>query len=157
MMKKTLLLFAALTLTFCACNRKPIYDETVSFQERSWNRFRVLTFQPEVEKAGRYYDVVVKISYADGFEYDQIPFHAILTAPDGQRNIVRKNMKVRNAEGGYLGEAYGDVWTTGKVVFEHKQLKDPGVYTFTVQQMTQYYELPGVVAVNCVVKLSEKQ
>lgn len=157
MKKEPLYLFFVLLFMVTACSRKPVYEESVSFQDKSWNRFRVLTFEPKVEKANVYYDIVLKISYENGFEHQSIPIHAILTSPDGQRNIIRKNVKICNKDGQYIGSVFGDIWTVEKVVFEHKQLKDIGVYFFTVQQMTQYYDLKGIISVSCIFKPSEKQ
>ena len=158
MKKYNFFIFICLSLLLMvSCHRKPLMEETYTLQEKSWNRFRVLTFKPELVKENCYYDIVLEISYMDGFAYDELPLHTILTAPDGQKNILSKKVRIRNKSGEYQGNVYGDTWTVKKVVFDHKQLKNKGIYTFDVQQMTQYYELPGIVSVKCVVLYSNKQ
>ena len=157
-MKRTPIFFLLLFLIGMAgCGRKPLLEDTCTFSERSWNRFRMVEFQPELTRENGYYDIIIRISYADGFDYDEIPVHTILTDPEGQKNILRKRVRIRNAAGAYQGTPYGDVWTVDKVVYEHKQLKNKGKYSFTLQQMTSHYELPGVLSVGCKVVPSKKQ
>ncbi len=156
-MKKSLFLCLLLFLCVSCRNGKPVLDEQVSFSNGMWNRFRILEFHPQTTKADRYYDFVIKISVEDDFSYAEIPINTVLTAPDGQVNVMRKSIGILQADGQHYGTAYGDVWTVEKTIHSHKKLKEVGSYTFAVQQLTQYYELEGITAVSCQVLPSKKQ
>lgn len=144
-------------LCCCSCQtNKPVFDETVCL-DHVWNRFNILTFQPQISRTDVYYDVEISIQYDDGFEYSEIPFNTVMKAPDGQVNVMRKVLGTRKADGGREGSVYGDTWTATKTVFAHRKFREAGTYTIEVQHLTQYFDLRGIEGVRCTVKPSEKQ
>ena len=49
-MKKHIILFLVITLSFIACdNKKVIYEQTIYFADAQWNRFSILEFTPEIK------------------------------------------------------------------------------------------------------------
>lgn len=158
-MKTRHLLYIILAALLCVgCHsKKPVYDETVLFPNHAWNRFNVVTFQPQISRTDVFYDIEVSVHYADGFEYSEIPINTVMKAPDGQVNVMRKVLGTRKADGSHEGSVYGDTWTVTKTVHAHRKFRKAGNYTIEVHHMTQYFDLRGIEGVSCVVKPSEKQ
>ncbi|MBO4282563.1 MAG: hypothetical protein J5873_05160 [Bacteroidales bacterium] len=149
---KLLILTAFLSAGFCSCRPgQPLMDETVSFPNHAWNRFRVLSFHPELPKEDGCYDVKVRIVVSDDFAFSEVPIHTVLKSPDGQVNVMRKVVGVRKADGSHEGTVFGDSWTVEKTIYSQRKFSQKGTYTFEVQQMTQYYDLNGIEAVSCVI------
>lgn len=145
-------------LVSCGCRPKqPILEETVSFTNHAWNRFNKVPFKIAVRNPDTYYDILLRVSFIDGFPYDEIPVNTVLKSPDGQVNVMRKVLGTHNADGGYAGSVYGDVWTVEKAVHSHRKFGKEGEYTFEVEHLTQYYDLEGIVSVGCVVVPSKEQ
>lgn len=152
------LLTACLILCCWGCqSRQPILEETVSFSNRAWNRFQKVTFWTTVRNPDTYYDIVLRVSFMDGFPYDEIPVNTVLKAPDGQVNVMRKVLGTRNGDGSYAGTVYGDVWTVEKTVHSHRKFGKEGAHLLEVEQLTQYYDLDGIVSVGCVIVPSKEQ
>lgn len=149
---KFFLFFAALAAGCFSCHSdRALMDETVSFPDHKWNRFRVLAFQPEFPKENEYYEVKVRIAVSDDYPYSEVPIHTVLTAPDGQVNVMRKVVGVRKADGSHEGTVFGDTWTVEKTIYPQRKFTRKGTYTFEVQQITSYYDLKGIEAVSCVI------
>ena len=147
-----------LVLLSCGCRPKqPILEETVSFPNHAWNRFNKVPFQVTVRNPETYYDILLRVSFMDGFQYDEIPVNTVLKGPDGQVNVMRKVLGTRNADGGYAGSVYGDVWTVEKAVHTHRKFGKEGVHTMEVEHLTQYFDLDGIVSVGCVIVPSKEQ
>lgn len=156
-MKKVLFVIAAVLLFTSCISNELIFDKTFYFEENVWNRFDIIEFNPHLKKTGKYYDIVLKISYENGFQYENLPINTVLKFPDGQVNVFRTVVGIKGADGSYQGSVFGDTWTVEKDIHTHKRLDKSGIYSLSVQQLTQYFNLEGLVSVQCIVRLSKNQ
>lgn len=138
-------------------SRQPLLDETESFPNMAWNRFHKVVFQVDVQQPERYYDILLRVSFMDGFPYSEIPVNSVLKAPDGQVNVMRKVLGARNEDSSYAGTVFGDVWTVEKTLHSHRKFGKTGTHILEVEQLTQYYDLDGIVSVGCVIVPSKEQ
>jgi len=131
----------SVTVLFSGCfNRTTKTDVKIFFPDNTWNRFSVLDAKFEITNIDKTYEVAVNLGVFDGFELDEVPLEIVITAPDGQENILNRTMVVKN-DGKYLGNAYGDVWTTKLVIYTEKEFSQVGTYSIFIQNRTQYYDL----------------
>ena len=115
----------------------------VTFANHTWNRFAPMDAEFTITNKKKTYEVAVSLGVVNGFELDNVPLEIVITAPNGQKNILDRTIVVKK-DGNYLGKAYGDVWTTELVIYREKQFSAEGTYTVSIQNRTQYYDLENV-------------
>ncbi|MGI6291273.1 MAG: hypothetical protein ACOXZH_02435 [Bacteroidales bacterium] len=148
-MKKHIILFLVITLSFIACdNKKVIYEQTIYFADAQWNRFSILEFTPEIKNIKKDYDFIVSVQFKEGYQHNTLPINTVLIYPNGQKNINRHVFLIQN-EHGYLGNVKDDSRYIEAVIFSKKHFDEKGTYIFTVQQLTQYYDLGNIKAIGC--------
>ncbi len=153
-MKHLICISIALLIGFSSCSsKKPIYEQTVNFPNYQWNRFNILEFSPEIKKTKKTYDFAVILTYQEGYPYETLPINTVLTYPNGQKNILRRVILIKN-EQGYLGNKEGKLRRIETIIHTGKKFSEVGKYTFTVQQLTQYYDLENIASIRCKVSPS---
>ncbi len=133
-----------------------MYEQTIHFPDHQWNRFHIIEFMPEVKKVKKPYDIKLVLTYTEEYPYETIPVNTVLTYPNGQKNILRYVFLVKD-KNGFIGTVDGNKRSIQATIHSNKQLPEPGIYTFTVQQLTQYYDLENIVSVHCIVVPSKKK
>lgn len=155
-MKKIILFSFVFFIGTTSCtNQKPLYEKTITFPDYQWNRFNILEFTPEIKKIKHTYNFSVVLTYREGFPYETLPINVVLTYPNGQKSIVRYVFLIQN-EHGYMGDKIDTNRRIEAVIYANKELTEAGMYNFTVQQLTQYYDLGNIVSVECKVSTSKK-
>lgn len=129
----------------------------ISFPNHTWNRFQPVDTVFYISNAKKAYDVLLSLSVTDGFKLDIIPLEIVITSADGQQNIINKKLAVKDKEGKYIGNVYGDTWTVEMPVYSQKEFPKEGKYSISIQNRTQYYDLPRVESLSLSVRPVEKQ
>jgi len=146
--------FFSVTVSFSGCKQKPI-ELKVYFPNYTWDRFEPMEATFEINKINRVYEVAVSLGVVDGFELEEVPLEMVLTAPDGQENIINRTVVVKK-DGNYLGKAYGDIWTTELVIYPEKQFSCVGTYSVHIQNLTHYRDLYKTESLSFVVRPGKK-
>lgn len=155
-MKHLVYVSILLCIVFSSCsNQKPVYEQTIQFPDFQWNRFHILEFKPEVKKVKKPFDFRIVITYTENYAYETIPVNTVLTYPNGQKNILRYVFPVKD-KNGFIGTKDGNKRSIEASIHSNKQLPEFGIYTFTVQQLTQYYDLENIVSVHFLLIPSKK-
>ncbi|MDD2621560.1 MAG: hypothetical protein WC142_07200 [Bacteroidales bacterium] len=148
-MKHLISLWILVLIGFSSCeNKKITYEKTVNFPNYQWNRFNTLEFTPEIKKLKKIHEFTIVLRYQEGYPYETLPVNTVLTYPDGQKNILRYVFAIKN-EQGYIGLKEGNTRQLEAVIYTDKTFAEKGVYTFSIQQLTQYYDLNYIVSVGC--------
>ena len=144
-LKKVLFAGACLWVFAAGCSSKRDTTEIhVSFPNHIWNRFQIVDTVFHVSNIEKNYDISLQLSVTDGFKLDIVPVEVVLISPDGQENIVNKKFFVKDAEENHIGNAFGDTWTVELPIYSEKEFSQQGDYRITVQNRTQYFDLPKV-------------
>lgn len=148
-MKHLIYISIFLLIGFNSCNsKKPIYEQTVNFPDCQWNRFNILEFSPEIKNTKKTYDFMVVLTYEEGYPYETLPINTVLKYPNGQKSILRYTFKVKE-KNDYIGTINGNKRQIEAVIHSSKQVSEKGVYSFSVQQLTQYYDLEYISSIAC--------
>jgi hypothetical protein len=148
-------LFFGLIVLLSGCfNVKPTEIKVV-FGNAVWNRFMPMDATFEIKKVNTVYEIAVSLSVVEGFELEEVPLEIVLTAPDGQQNIVQRTLLIKR-EGNYTGKVHENIRTTERVIYPSKQFSQAGTYSVYIQNLTQYYELDKVESLSFIVRPAEK-
>ncbi|HPE87244.1 MAG: hypothetical protein PHU97_00060 [Bacteroidales bacterium] len=156
-MGKTVLTIVLMALALISCNRGPIYEHYITFEEGIWDRFTTLDFDISIEKAGQPYDIIMVLEYAITFPEDKIPFHIIMTTAGGEERINEYHPRIRS----HKGMLYGEV-SDGKAVQEvmlrrAHPFTEAGKVTINVECFYPRSPIEGIYKLGIVVRESEKE
>jgi gliding motility-associated lipoprotein GldH len=136
-MKKIILGFA-ITIGLMAC--EPDGRVYVEHQELSpeleWLKKDVRTFKVPVEGNAVAYNLSLSFRYATGYQYETAQVKVTETSPSGAETVAEYDLKVRAANGDYLGEAGLDIWDSEHLVESNKKYAEIGTYTYVIEQNT---------------------
>lgn len=136
-MKKLIAGFA-ITIGLMAC--EPDGRVYVEHQELSpkleWLKKDVRTFKVPVEDNAVAYNLSLSFRYATGYQYETAQVKVTETSPSGEETVSEYDLKVRAANGDYLGEAGLDIWDSEHLVESNKKYAEAGTYTYVIEQNT---------------------
>lgn len=129
-MKKNILFIALLAIiSFTACNKNVVYNETKDFDHLMWDRSEKLKFTIDVTDDTCLYDLAVNFRYAEGFVYTHLNVEMKTTDPHGQSVTTQHQFKIKNSDNSYIGDGSGDIWDYQSPIVNKIKL-EKGTYTF---------------------------
>lgn len=129
------IVFASLILTLFSCH--PEGRVFVEHQELSpeveWLKKDVRTFEVPVEDVNMKYKLSLSFRYANGFQYQAARVKVKEISPNGNETIESYDLKVRNDDGSYIGDAGYDIWDSEHLIIPNKSYQEKGVYTYIIE------------------------
>jgi gliding motility-associated lipoprotein GldH len=136
-MKKILILFLA-TFSLIAC--QPEDRVYVEHQELSpnleWLKKDTREFKVPIEDNSNPFNLSLSFRYASGYQYQTANVKVTETSPNGKETIKEYELKVREANGDYIGEAGFDIWDSEHLIEPNKIYEENGTYTYLIEQNT---------------------
>jgi len=135
---KKILVALAITISLIACQPEDrIYIEHQDLSpEVEWLKKDVRTFKVPVTEISQAYDMSLSFRYANGYQYQTANVKVTETSPSGKELVKEYDLKVREANGDYIGEPGYDIWDSEHVVEANKKYKEAGIYTYVLEQNT---------------------
>jgi|TARA_B110001469_G_C9515672_1_gene256825 gliding motility-associated lipoprotein GldH len=135
---RKILTIIALTSCLIACqpeNRVFIEHQDLS-PELEWLKNDVRTFKVPVEDKSVTYNMSLSFRFATGYQYQTANVKVTETSPSGKELINEYDLKVRAANGDYIGEPGLDIWDSEHLVAANKKYEEAGIYTYVIEQNT---------------------
>ena len=135
---KKILVALAITTSLIACQPEDrIYIEHQDLSpEVEWLKKDVRTFKVPVTEISQAYDMSLSFRYANGYQYQTANVKVTETSPSGKESVKEYDLKVREANGDYIGEPGYDIWDSEHVVEVNKKYEEAGSYTYVIEQNT---------------------
>ena len=135
---KKLLTVIAIATSLLACQPEDrIYTEHQDLSpEVEWLKKDVRTFEVPIADNGISYDMSISFRYASGYQYQTANVKVTETSPSGKETVKEYELKVREANGDYIGEAGYDIWDSEHLVEPNKKYEETGTYTYVIEQNT---------------------
>jgi gliding motility-associated lipoprotein GldH len=135
---RNLLLILALATALLGCqSENRIYIEHQELSPNvEWLKKDVREFTVPIEDNSVDYEMSLTFRYATGYQYPTANVKVTETSPSGEETVEEYELKVREANGDYLGEAGFDIWDTEHLVAPNKTFKETGAYTYVIEQNT---------------------
>ncbi len=135
---KIVLIVIAIATSLLACqpeNRIYIEHQDLS-PEVEWLKEDVRTFSVPIEDNNQTYNMSLSFRYANGYQYQIANVKVTETSPSGIESVNEYELKVREANVDYIGEAGYDIWDSEHVVEANKKYPEIGIYTYVIEQNT---------------------
>ncbi|MDG1475729.1 MAG: gliding motility lipoprotein GldH [Vicingaceae bacterium] len=136
-MKKLLTVLAiATSLVACQPEDRIFVEHQDLSPEVEWLKKDVRTFKVPVTDNSQAYNMSLSFRYANGYQYQTANVKVIETSPSGKEKVKEYDLKVRAANGDYIGEPGFDIWDSEHLVEANKKFEEAGTYTYVIEQNT---------------------
>lgn len=127
------LLFLIITLSACEPEGR-IYNEHQELSpQMEWLKNDKKEFKVTIDDNSLTYQLRLSFRYATGYPFQQVRVKVTETSPSGAEIINEYDLKVREDNGDYIGEAALDIWDSEHLVESSKTYKETGTYTYVIE------------------------
>jgi len=135
---KKLLTTIAITAILISCQPEGrVYIEHQELSpEIEWLKKDVREFKVPISDNTINYDMSLSFRYASGYQYQTANVKVTETSPSGKETVKEYELKVREANGDYIGEPGYDIWDSEHLVEANKKYEETGTYTYVIEQNT---------------------
>jgi len=135
---KNIIALIVLVISVTACQpENRVYSEHQDLSpELEWLKADTRKFEIPVEDVSLTYDLSLSFRYATGYQYPTANVKVTETSPSGVEVVYEYELKVREANGDYIGDAGLDIWDSEHLVEKSKKYSEKGVYTYVIEQNT---------------------
>lgn len=136
-MKKILITFLMTTVLMACEQEGRVFSEHKELSpELEWLKQDVREFKVPVTDNNLLYNLSLSFRYASGYQYETVNVKVIETSPSGKEEVYKYELKVREANGDYIGEPGLDIWDSEHLVAPNKKYSETGTYTYVIEQNT---------------------
>lgn len=135
---KNILITFSIVATLISCEQEGrIYSEHQELSpELEWLKKDVRTFKVPVTDNNIAYNLSLSFRFASGYQYETANVKVTETSPSGKEEVYEYELKVREANGDYIGEPGLDIWDSEHLVAANKKYDETGTYTYIIEQNT---------------------
>ena len=139
-----LVAFLILSICFISCTPEGrVFSENQDLSpELEWLKKDVLEFKVPIKDKSSAYDMSLSFRYVTGYLFKMAKVKVTETSPSGKVNVKEYDLKVREANGDYIGEPGLDIWDSEHLIESGKKFKETGTYTYKIEQNMPYDPLP---------------
>jgi gliding motility-associated lipoprotein GldH len=132
---KNILLVLLLSISFFACQPEGrIYNEHQELSpEVEWLKKDVREFKVPVTDNSQSYKMSISFRYANGYQYKTANIKVTETRPSGIKSVKDYELKIREDNGDYIGEAGYDIWDSEHLIEPSKKFEETGTYTYKIE------------------------
>ena len=130
-----LLTILALTIGLIACQQEGrIYEEHQELSPQvEWLKKDTREFKVPIKDDSLTYNMSLSFRYVSGFEHQIVYVKVTETSPSGKETVKEFDLKVRENNGDYIGDAGYDIWDSEHLVEPNKKYKETGTYTYVIE------------------------
>ena len=141
------LLFITLILTAIGCREDNPNEIYYPFESESWQRFNILSFEHQVEKGDKPYEVVFFARHNKDFPYHTLDFNMVMNTPSGEERINEYRLKVKNRAGQFLGHCEEEICEVTIVLKKEIYFNKSGLLIIELENLTPRMKTPGLLGV----------
>ena len=130
-----LLIILAITIGLNACQPEGrIYVEHKELSpEVEWLKKDSREFKVPIEDNSLAYNMSLSFRYINGYQYQVAKVKVTETSPSGKAMVKEYDLKVREDNGDYIGEAGFDIWDSEHLVEPNKKYEETGTYIYVIE------------------------
>ena len=133
-MKELISIFAiAISLTACQPEGRVYVKHQELSPDVEWLKKDVREFKVPIDDNTIPYNLSLSFRYANGYQYQVAKVKVTETSPSGKETVKEYDLKVRQDNGDYIGEAGYDIWDSEHLVEPNKRYDETGNYTYVIE------------------------
>lgn len=133
--------------TCVSCNQDAYYEVNQNIDNRAWSYNDKVKFDVPIDDSQAKYDVYINLRHDNAYDYSNIYVLLHQQGKNLQDTFIRKEIKLAELDGKWLGKSAGNVFETQSLVQENVSFPDTGTYHFEIEQNMRVNPLKDVVHV----------
>jgi gliding motility-associated lipoprotein GldH len=115
-------------------NTAAVVDTFDEIRGRNWSYGGKVRVPVTIEDPGKDYAIYINLRHTSGYKYSNIFLKIHQTGPDGKRVTVRKEFRLAEPDGEWLGSGSGNLYSYRLLYRENYRFPAKGTYTFEIEQ-----------------------
>ncbi len=142
-------------LSLWACNDSNLYEDTKTIPAH-WKYADKIAFDYEVKDTTKAYDLLLKISHADNFAYENLYVMITTIFPGGDTTRNPLSLQIAGPDGQWQGSCSGQTCELSIPVSSGAYFKKPGKYSLIFEQYSREEALSGMETLGLTIRESRK-
>lgn len=127
-----ILIVLAFALTACQPEGRVYKNHQKLSPNYEWFQKDIREFKVPIENKDIAYNLSLAFRYANGYQYRVAKVNVMETSPSGKVALKAFELKVRDENDKYIGEAGFDIWDSEHLVEPNKKYEETGTYTYVI-------------------------
>ncbi len=147
-----LLTILAITIGLISCQlggRIYIKHQNLSPQ-LEWLKKDAREFKVPIKDINIAYNMSLSFRYVEGYQYQFAKVKVTEISPSGGKKIKEYDLKVREDNGDYIGNAGLDIWDSDHLVEPSKKFNETGTYTYIIEHIMPTDPLANVMEIGLI-------
>jgi gliding motility-associated lipoprotein GldH len=98
-----------------------------------WLKKDAREFKVPIKDINIAYNMSLSFRYVNGYQYQFAKVKVTETSPSGKESVKEFELKVREDNGDYIGDAGLDIWDSDHLVEPDKRYEEIGTYTYVIE------------------------
>ena len=128
-------LLVLLALGFQSCeNPNAVLDEQLPIESTNWTYDKPIRIKVNIDDNRIPYSIFVNLRHTADYKYSNIFFRIHQINPDKKSISFRKEYRLSNPDGEWLGRGSGNLYSYILPLFAHYRFPAKGTYIFVIEQ-----------------------
>lgn len=151
-MKRTGSLIIILFIVCSCSNTITEFEEFTVFENQSWNKFRILTFDFNISDTDAEYNIWLVVRYNNNFPEEKLHINTELVAANGEQRLREVSFRLFDADKKITGKEKLDYFEIKYPLYQELVFNEKGMQKTEIQNMMGKFELPGIEEIGIVVE-----
>ena len=143
--KLTLIFFVILVILFSSCKKKESIDYYHRFENQSWYRYNLLSFELPVSEPGKSWDIFFFIRHTKAYEFNTLELNKTMNTPSGEERIKEYHLDIKRKDGGFIGICTPDSCEVIVTLKNGIIIQNKGTLKIEIENLVPRLNLNGVL------------
>ena len=144
-------------ILLAACNYDPIFQQSSSIPNSSWNKDNIVEAKVPVTDTVSYHDIFINIRNLNSYPYSNLYLFVAVNAPNGDNITDTLEYRLADDYGAWLGKKSSRIWDCKLLFRPMVKFAQGGSYTFSIQHGMRDNELSGISDVGLTIELTPEE
>ena len=147
MNKKFVLCCLIILVLFSGCKKNNEITSYHKFNNKTWNRFDKIRFDIPVLDVDKRYDIYFFANHTKDYEFDNLNFNMIMTAPSGEERIKEYKFLLKNNTGGFISNCNQDSCTAYIALKKGLEIEKRGMLRIEIETLVPRLQINNLLGV----------
>ncbi len=140
-------LLAAAFFFFTGCSDDYIFQKEIEIQDGEWRYSDVLPFEFEIEDVSKKYDLLLDVTHAGDYSFQNLYVQFLTTYPSGEQKEQVVSLELASKSGIWNGACKGNSCTVEIPLQVNAAFEEAGRHSISIEQFMRKNPLRGVEAI----------
>ena len=143
---KRLIPLLLLSLLLTSCGQKQVFKQYHRFDNITWDRFDILTFEVPVEK-GQLLDFDFLLRHHTLYPYNYLDANITFYTPSGSALSRDYHFELKDKNGEWKANGAGDFWDIDLNIRKEMKFSKSGICNIRIENKMTKVKIPGIIEI----------